>query len=92
MLSVCVPLTNGGGKAIFTHKWDPTLALEIIQKEKVNQMTGVPTQVWQLLEHPRIKDYDLKSMSVLGSGGAPAAAALPKTIVRVIPSASTANG
>lgn len=91
-ISVCLPLTYWGGKAIFTFKWNPLEALQIIQSEKVNQMTGVPTQVWQLLEHPRFKEFDLSSMTVLGSGGAPAAAALPKTIVKLIPTASTANG
>jgi hypothetical protein len=37
---------------VFMRKWDPELAMEIIQREKVNMTGGVPTIAWQLLEHP----------------------------------------
>ncbi len=69
-----------GSTMIFMRKWDPELAMEIIQREKVNATGGVPTIAWQLIEHPARKNYDLSSLESISYGGAPSAPELVKRI------------
>ena len=60
-----------GRKIVMMKKWDDGEALKIIEEEKVSDITGVPTQTWELLSHPKKNDYDLSSLKVLGGGGGP---------------------
>lgn len=60
-----------GRKIVMMKKWDAGEALKIIEEEKVSDITGVPTQTWELLSHPKKNDYDLSSLKVLGGGGGP---------------------
>lgn len=60
-----------GRKIVMMKKWDAGEALKIIEEEKVSDITGVPTQTWELLSHPKKNDYDLSSIKVLGGGGGP---------------------
>ena len=61
-----------GLKLVIMHKWEPGRALELIEREKVTQFVGVPTQSWDLLEHPDFDKYDTSSLTSVGGGGAPA--------------------
>ncbi|MDP5278364.1 class I adenylate-forming enzyme family protein [Sphingomonas sp. DG1-23] len=69
-----------GSTLVFMRKWDPELAMGIIQREKVNATGGVPTIAWQLLEHPARAEYDLSSLEAIAYGGAPSAPELVKRI------------
>jgi long-chain acyl-CoA synthetase len=60
-----------GRKIVMMKKWDSGLALKLIEEEKVTDITGVPTQTWELLNHPDRLNYDLSSLKTLGAGGAP---------------------
>ncbi len=59
-----------GRKMVMMSKWDPTDALKLIQDEKIGNITGVPTQSWDLLTHPDKDKYDLSSLKDLAGGGA----------------------
>jgi long-chain acyl-CoA synthetase len=61
-----------GLKLVIMHKWDPGRALQLIEREKVTNLVGVPTQSWDLLEHPDFDRYDTSSLASVGGGGAPA--------------------
>ncbi|HEV7763108.1 MAG TPA: class I adenylate-forming enzyme family protein [Acidimicrobiales bacterium] len=78
----CVPVmlscVASGLKLVIMRKWDPGLALEHIEREGVTTFVGVPTQSWDLLEHPRFAEYDTSSLVSVGGGGAPA----PPELVR----------
>ena len=52
------------------HKWDAKYALDLIVEHKVTNLSGVPTQSWDLLNHPEIDNYDLSSLIDIGAGGA----------------------
>lgn len=73
-------LVAAGGTMIFMRRWEPELAMEIIQREKVNMTGGVPTIAWQLIEHPNRANYDLSSLESIAYGGAPSAPELVKRI------------
>ena len=57
-------------KIIIMHKWDATYALDLIQEHKVTNLSGVPTQSWDLMNHPDVDKYDLSSLIDIGAGGA----------------------
>ncbi|MEZ5181870.1 MAG: class I adenylate-forming enzyme family protein [Acidimicrobiales bacterium] len=61
-----------GLKLVIMHKWDPGRALQLIEREKVTHLVGVPTQSWDLLEHPDFDRYDTSTLASVGGGGAPA--------------------
>jgi long-chain acyl-CoA synthetase len=77
-----------GLKLVIMHKWDPGKALELIEREKVTNFIGVPTQSWDLLEHPDFEKYDTSSLTSVGGGGAPAP---PQLVGRVGSSFKTAK-
>jgi len=80
----CVPVMlscfAGGVELVMMHRWDPERALQLIERERVTQFVGVPTQSWDLLECPAFDRYDTSSLEKVGGGGAPAP---PKLVQRV---------
>jgi long-chain acyl-CoA synthetase len=87
-----IPLLAAGGKLVLMHKWDPELAMELIQRERITGAGGVPTIVWQLLEHPALESYDLSSLESFAYGGAPAAAELVQRLKDKFPKAMPGTG
>jgi long-chain acyl-CoA synthetase len=51
-------------------RFEATKALEVLQRDKVTIMLGVPTMFVALLQHPDKANYDLSNLRVCGSGGA----------------------
>lgn len=52
-------------------RFDPVATLQDISEHKVSFFPGVPTMFTALVNHPRIGEYDLRSLKVCASGGAP---------------------
>lgn len=76
----CVPVMMScfvaGLKLVIMYKWEPEKAMQLIEREKITNFVGVPTQSWDLVNHPAFPNYDLSSLRAVGGGGAPAPAAL----------------
>jgi fatty-acyl-CoA synthase len=51
--------------------FDPVKALQIISRERCLVVVGVSTMTQALLAHPDVAHYDLSSLKLVGSGGAP---------------------
>ncbi|MFE3451099.1 class I adenylate-forming enzyme family protein [Nonomuraea sp. NPDC059194] len=81
-----------GGGLVLMYKWDPGLALQLIEREQITGMTGVPTNAWQLLSHPDVGKYDLSSLSGISYGGAPAPPKLMERINAELPGRAPSNG
>ena len=81
-----------GSGLVLMYKWDPGRALELIERERITGLTGVPTNVWQLLSHPDLDKYDISSLNALGYGGAPAPPKLLERITEQLPSRAPSNG
>jgi long-chain acyl-CoA synthetase len=64
------PCTLAGGRIVFTYKWDPGRALELIERERVTNFSGVPTMSRELLAHPDWDKRDTSSLQGMGGGGA----------------------
>ena len=65
------PYYMKGAKHVILDKFNPTLLLETIEKEKVTCILLVPTMIVMLLEQENIKRYDLKSLKRIFYGTAP---------------------
>lgn len=64
------PCTMAGGAIVFTYKWDAGRALELIERERVTNFSGVPTMGRELLMHPDFERRDTSSLKGLAGGGA----------------------
>jgi long-chain acyl-CoA synthetase len=71
---------SSGIKLVVMYKWDPERALQLIERERVTNFVGVPTQSWDLLESPSFSQYDTSSLISVGGGGAPAPPELVKRV------------
>ncbi len=67
-------------KLVIMRRWDPAVALSLIERHRVTNVVGVPTQSWDLLNCPRLSEFDTSSLVTVGGGGAPAA---PSLVARV---------
>jgi long-chain acyl-CoA synthetase len=63
-----------------------------MQRERVTHFGGVPTIVWQIIEHPRRAEFDLSSVETVSYGGAPSAPELVKRIREAFPKAAPGQG
>ena len=68
-------------------KFDPVLVLSLVGKEKVTNMSNVPTGWKKLVSHPDAGRYDLSSVRMVTTGGGVTSASLKKEILNLFPNA-----
>ncbi|HEY3139192.1 MAG TPA: fatty acid--CoA ligase [Blastocatellia bacterium] len=73
-------LTAMGARHVLVKKFDPTEALELIQRERVTNFAMVPTMANALINHPSLGEYDLSSLDYVAIGGA----ASPVDLIRQV--------
>jgi long-chain acyl-CoA synthetase len=89
---VAHPTTHLGGKLVLMRRWDPTAALELVERERVTSLSAVPTIARELVAHPEFSRFDTSSLGSLGGGGAPLHPDLLTRIERVATSARAQTG
>lgn len=75
-----------------TGRFDPVKVMELIERERVTSWGPMGTMVHRVVHHPDVGRYDLSSITSIGSGGAPIAAALLARMREVFPNARAALG
>ncbi|MEU6265618.1 class I adenylate-forming enzyme family protein [Saccharopolyspora shandongensis] len=90
--SVLLGAFHRGATLVLMHKWDADTALELIERERVTQFTGVPAMLAQLYAHAEFARRDLTSLTAVGTGGAAAPPALVQRSAALLPGAAPANG
>lgn len=70
--------TFSGAKGIIVPKFDPELAMELIEEYSCQLLLGVPTMFLLITNHPKFDEYDLSSLLWIISGAGP----LPREVVR----------
>lgn len=90
--AIMIPAMLTGNKIVMQRRWDVDQALPLMEKERITHFGGVPTIAWQVLEHPKIDEYDLSSIEGVSYGGAPAAPELVNRIKARFPTAQPGQG
>lgn len=57
-------------KFVMMFKWDADQALELIEKERISVLHGVPTMAWEVMQSEKFEQADLRSLRSVQSGGA----------------------
>jgi long-chain acyl-CoA synthetase len=60
-----------GRKIVLMPKWDALKAMELIEREKITNFTGVPLMSFEIMSHPDRHKYDLSTLQGMAGGGAP---------------------
>ena len=81
MQAFFIPHMMVGGTNVVLGYYDPVRTLEAIAAERVTTLFAVPTQIQEMLLHPRFREFDLGTLRMITTGGAAIAAA---TMSRVI--------
>jgi fatty-acyl-CoA synthase len=61
---------NAGATLVLLSRWDRDCAALQIQRAHVTNWSAITTMLVDFLSNPRLSDYDLSSLRVLGGGGA----------------------
>ncbi|MEJ7801141.1 MAG: class I adenylate-forming enzyme family protein, partial [Ilumatobacter sp.] len=86
------PCTLAGGTIVFMYKWDAGRALELIERERVTNFSGVPTMSREMLMHPDWDRRDTSSVKGMGGGGAPIQPDLVEKIDRSLSGGGPSTG
>lgn len=84
-VAVMLSCVAGGIKLVIMYKWEVERALQLIERERVTNFVGVPTQSWDLVNSPNFTKYDTSSLRRIGGGGAPAPAKLVEKVAQSFP-------
>ena len=92
----CVPVLLScivsKSKLVVMYRWNAEKALELIERERVTNFIGVPTQSWDLVNSPRFHEFDTSSLRGVGGGGAPAPPALVERVAGSVKSGGPTLG
>jgi long-chain acyl-CoA synthetase len=86
--SFLLPFTATGGKVVLMYRWDADEAVELVEREQVTTVAGVPTTVFQLLETAAAKGATMSSLAGISSG----ATLVPPELVKQIDARDLAPG
>ena len=80
-----------GGTLVFREgRFDPEECFALVEKERVTAWTLIGSMGPRVVDHPRLDQYDLGSLTNVGFGGAPASPELQQRVRDTFPNA-TAN-
>lgn len=65
-----LPAFRNGRKLVLMHRWNPERALELIERERITDFSGVPTMSWELVNSPDFQKRDTSTLRSLSAGGA----------------------
>jgi acyl-CoA synthetase (AMP-forming)/AMP-acid ligase II len=82
-----ISLATGIKSVWMKGRFDPVRAMQLIQDEGVTNWGPMNTVAYRFVNHPRVGDYDLSSVTSVGSGGAPMPKELQDRLRTVFPHA-----
>ncbi len=89
--SQLIPSILNGGTCVIMKEFKTLESLELMAKEKVNLVIGVPTIYWFWVNNPDFNKYDLNSIQYTVSGAAAAAPELIKKLAKKFPNSKFVN-
>jgi long-chain acyl-CoA synthetase len=85
-----INMTVGGTLVFRKGRFDPDECFALIEQERVTAWTLIGSMGPRVVDHPRLDDYDLSSLTNVGFGGAPASPELQQRVRETFANA-TAN-
>ena len=87
LFTQAVPAMVTGAKMVFVPpgKFDPDVAMQIIEHEQITMFTAVPTVIQRVLGSPNFGKWELRTLSQIGYGGAPSSRDLTRQVAEMIP-------
>jgi long-chain acyl-CoA synthetase len=79
-------ITLAGGTHVILPKFESEGVMRAIAEYRVTNLVLVPTMINMLLNHPRLKDYELSSVRTCVYGGSPMPEAILRGALRSLPS------
>ncbi|WP_037603421.1 acyl-CoA synthetase [Streptacidiphilus rugosus] len=79
---LALPVLLKGGSCVLVESFDPAGTLELIARERISFMFGVPTMFDLMARRPEWGEADLSSLRLLTCGGAPVPTALIDAYLR----------
>lgn len=84
--------TTSGGTIVLMYRWDAGRALELIEREGVTLINGVPVMARELIDHPDFSRRNVTSLARLGGAGAQLQAELVAGIDETAPGRQPTTG
>ena len=81
MQAFFIPHLMVGGTNVVEGRYEALKTLETIEKHRVTTLFAVPTQIQEMLFHPRFKEFDLSSLRMITTGGAAIAASTMRHVI-----------
>jgi acyl-CoA synthetase (AMP-forming)/AMP-acid ligase II len=81
-----------GGKIVMIDRWNPSVALKIIERERINILQGPPSLFWDILACPDFAATDTSSVTSVFSGGQALATNLGAAMLKGFPGAMGGGG
>ena len=92
LLGLFIGAIKGGRKLVMMYKWDAGEALQLIEREKVTQISCSPAMVQQLLTAPHFANADTSGLFGVGFGGSATTATLIDLVFAKLPQAICGTG
>ena len=86
------PATASGAKIVLMYKWDAGRALELIERERATNFSGVPTMGRELLMHPDWSKRDTSTLVGISGGGSAVQPDLVQKIDKALDKGSPTTG
>ncbi len=82
MQAFFIPHLMVGGTNVVEGRYEALKTLEMIELHRVSTLFAVPTQIQEMLLHPRFQEFDLSSLRMITTGGAAIAASTMEHVVQ----------
>jgi len=82
MQAFYIPHLMVGGTNVVLGRYDVLKTLEAIQAECVTTLFAVPTQIQEMLFHPRFREFSVASLRMITTGGAAIATTTMERVIR----------
>ncbi|HVE50957.1 MAG TPA: long-chain fatty acid--CoA ligase [Casimicrobiaceae bacterium] len=81
MQAFFIPHLMVGGTNVVEGRYDAGKTLATIEMHRVTTLFAVPTQIQEMLFHPRFRDYDMSSLRMITTGGAAISASTMQQVI-----------
>lgn len=82
MQSYFIPHVMVGATNVILGRYDALTTLETIQTQRVTTLFAVPTQIQEMLFHPRFSEFDVSSLRMITTGGSAMSSTTMERVIR----------